>query len=218
MSDHHVILAEMREICCKGGLEKADAHENPFTQFHQWLNEAVMADIVEPNAMTLATSDATGRPSVRTVLLKGFDERGFCFFTNYRSRKAQDLESNPRASLLLHWREHERQVTISGSVERTTARESEAYFKTRPHGAQVGAWVSASQSAEIKDREQLEAREMELLEKWPPGTEVPLPESWGGYRLCPEEFEFWQGRPNRLHDRLRYRKAGDKWNIVRLSP
>jgi pyridoxamine 5'-phosphate oxidase len=174
--------------------------------------------MMEPNAMTLGTANERGYPSSRTVLLKGLDERGFCFFTNYRSRKATDLAENPRASLVFLWKELERQVLVRGMVSRTTREESEAYFRTRPHGSQIGAWVSEYQSASIRNREAMAEKEAELLARWPEGTAVPLPEFWGGFRLAPEAIEFWQGRPSRLHDRIAYQREDSCWKIKRLSP
>ena len=220
MSEHKVILGELRERYSKGGLDEANASPDPFIQFEQWLNEAVAADITEPNAMTLATADETGMPSARTVLLKGLDSDGFCFFSNYSSRKGQDLTANPQAALVFHWRELERQVAIRGSVSRTSERESLAYFQTRPHGSQIGAWVSENQTGEIPDRTYLQEREKDLLAKWPEGTEVPLPPFWGGFRLTPIYIEFWQGRPSRLHDRLAYTRDAPTadWRRARLSP
>ena len=218
MSEHKVILADLRERYCKGGLAEEEASPDPFVQFERWFEEAMAAGIIEPNAMTLATVDATGQPSARTVLLKRLDSDGFCFFTNYGSRKAQELEANPKASLVLLWRELERQVIVRGTVTRTSEDESLAYFRTRPRGSQIGAWVSEQQTSEIPNREHLQEREAELLEKWPEGTDVPLPDFWGGYRLTPEFIEFWQGRPSRLHDRLAYTREDDAWRRVRLSP
>lgn len=220
MSDHKVILAELRERYSRGGLEEADARPDPFVQFEQWLNAAVAAEIIEPNAMTLATADASGQPSARTVLLKGLDPDGFCFFTNFSSRKARDLEANPKASLVFHWRELERQIIVRGTVSRTSERESLAYFHTRPRGSQIGAWVSEWQTAPIPERAYLEEREREFLEKWPEGTEIPLPPFWGGYRVTPHYIEFWQGRPCRLHDRLAYSRKDPaaEWVMTRLSP
>lgn len=208
----------MRERYSRAGLDKSEVHDDPIVQFHRWLNDAVAADITEPNAMTLATADAEGHPSARIVLLKGLDERGFCFFTNYSSQKGRDLDANPHAAMVFLWKELERQVTVRGPVTRTDPDESDAYFRTRPHGSQIGAWVSEEQSSPIPDRQYLETREAEFLEKFPPGTRVPLPDFWGGYRLDPVVIEFWQGRPSRLHDRVVYTRTPDAWTIERFSP
>jgi pyridoxamine 5'-phosphate oxidase len=218
MDDSHVILAELRENYTQSGLRRADLDPDPIVQFRSWLDEAAGAGIVEPNAMTLATADREGQPSARTVLLKGLDERGFCFFTNYASRKGRDLEANPRAAVVFLWKELERQVTVRGTVEKTSVEESEAYFRTRPHGSQIGAWVSEKQTSEIPGRDMLEDRDQALLELHPEGSEVPLPPFWGGYRLTPGHIEFWQGRPGRLHDRLAYTRREDGWDLARLSP
>jgi pyridoxamine 5'-phosphate oxidase len=218
MSDPHVIMAELREHYSRAGLAEAEVYPDPIVQFQQWLNDAVAAEIVEPNAMTLATAGADGHPSARSMLLKGLDDRGFGFFTNYTSRKGRDLEANPRAALVFLWKELQRQVTVRGTIIRTTPDESEAYFRTRPQGSQIATWVSELQSAGIPNRDSLVAREIEFLERWPAGTEVPLPDNWGGYRLVPEVIEFWQGRPKRLHDRILYTRSGDGWQIGRLSP
>jgi pyridoxamine 5'-phosphate oxidase len=185
-------------------------------QFGHWFAEADAADLIEPNAMTLATADAGGRPSARMVLLKGFDERGFVFYTNYGSRKADELAGNPAVALVFWWPPLQRQVRIEGTVERVLREESEAYFRTRALGSRLGAWASA-QSRVIAGRAELEQRLQELTERYR-DREVPLPPFWGGYRVHPEVIEFWQNRPNRLHDRLRYRRVPDGWTIERLSP
>jgi pyridoxamine 5'-phosphate oxidase len=185
-------------------------------QFGRWFADAEAADLIEPNAMTLATADAGGRPSARMVLLKAFDQRGFVFYTNYGSRKAGELTGNPAAALVFWWPPLERQVRVEGGVERVTREESEAYFRTRPLGSRLGAWAS-EQSRVIVGRVDLERRLEELEARYGDG-EVPLPPFWGGYRVHPEVVEFWQHRPNRLHDRLRYRRVPGGWTIERLSP
>jgi pyridoxamine 5'-phosphate oxidase len=195
-------------------VEGALAEDWP-TQFGRWLAEAVAAGLTEPNAMVLATADAAGRPSARSVLLKGYDVRGFAFFTNYESRKGAELAANPYGSLVFPWYPLHRQVLVCGPVERTSRAETEDYFAIRPRGAQLGAWASA-QSQPIPDRAALESAWAAAEQRFP--DEVPAPPHWGGYRLAPTSVEFWQGRISRLHDRLRYRLAGDTWVVERLSP
>lgn len=210
-------LADLRKDYSLSGLLEKDLARDPFRQFDKWFQEAEAAKLVEPNAMTLATATADGRPSLRTVLLKGVDGRGFVFFTNYESRKGRELAGNPRASLLLPWLALERQVVIEGSVTKISREESGAYFHSRPRASQLGAWVS-QQSSIITGRAVLEEA-MKTLEKKYAGAEIPLPPHWGGYRVAPELVEFWQGRRSRLHDRLRYRReAGGEWTIERLAP
>ena len=189
---------------------------DPIAEFARWFAEAQAAEVEEPNAMVLATATPGGAPSARVVLLKGFDERGFVFFTDYRSRKGAELEANPRAALVLHWSELERQVRISGEVTRTSMEESETYYRSRPLGSRLGAWVS-HQSLAIPSREVLEDGLREVERRFA-GGEVPLPPYWGGYRVKPEAIEFWQGRENRLHDRIRYQREGPTWRIERLGP
>lgn len=188
---------------------------DPFEEFGRWYALAQETGLVEPSAMSLATCDPRGRPSLRTVLLRGWDGRGFCFYTNYESRKGKELAENPAAALLFYWDKLSRQVRIEGSVQKISFEESDAYFNGRPRGHRLAAWVS-EQSRVINGREALE-REMERLERRFPDT-VPRPPHWGGYRLGAERFEFWQGRANRLHDRLVYRRHGDLWLIERLAP
>jgi pyridoxamine 5'-phosphate oxidase len=205
----------MRWEYAREALAEADVDADPVVQFGRWFEQATQAGLLEPSAMTLATATPDGRPSARMVLLRGFDERGFCFYTNYESRKAAELAANPRAALVLWWDALERQVRIEGRVEPTSRAESEAYFASRPPGSQLSA--AASPQSQVIDRATLERRVAELATSLPDGM-VPLPDFWGGYRLTPEVVEFWQGRPNRLHDRLRYRRAGDAWVIERLAP
>ena len=210
-------VARLRKEYTRAGLKESDADPNPIEQFRTWFDEALAADLHEPNAMTLATATPDGRPSARVVLLKGFDEQGFVFYTNYEGRKAKELEENPRAALVFYWGELERQVRVEGRVERVSEEESNAYFGGRPRGSQLGAWVS-EQSRSIKRRDTLEERLRELETEYT-DREVPRPPFWGGYRLEPETIEFWQGRENRLHDRLRYhRSEGDGWQRERLQP
>jgi pyridoxamine 5'-phosphate oxidase len=210
-------IADLRREYASARLDEADVSHDPFVQFARWFAEAQEAELAEPNAMSLATATADGAPSVRIVLLKGFDERGFVFFTDYRSRKGRELEENPRAALAFYWGELERQVRITGSVARTSAEESRAYFATRPLGSRLGAWTS-HQSQVIPSRQALEEQLSEIERRFPDGG-VPLPDHWGGYRLRPETLEFWQGRPSRLHDRIRYvRQADGAWHRERLSP
>lgn len=215
-------LADLRENYTQSGLDIIDVHSNPFTQFKSWMDLAIASDIIEPNAMTLATANASGAPSSRIVLLKHYDEQGFCFFTNYSSRKGQDLAENPQASITIHWKELERQISIRGKVVKTSKLESENYFHMRPHSSQLGA-IASEQSHPVADRDTLEQREQDLIEKYPEGTTVPLPDFWGGYRIVPEYIEFWQGRPSRLHDRISYSRKlsssdANDWTIDRLCP
>jgi len=201
----------------RAGLVEADVDPDPVVQFGRWFDDANAAGLVEPSAMTLATAGADGVPSARMVLLRGVDRRGFVFYTNYDSRKAAELAANPRAALVFWWGELQRQVRVEGPVERTSQEESAAYFRTRPPGSRLSAWASP-QSRVIPGRAVLDERVAELAARHPDG-DVPLPPFWGGYRLVPEVVELWQGRPNRLHDRLRYtRAAAGGWRIQRLAP
>lgn len=213
-------IAAMRQSYLAGGLAEADLAADPLTQFDRWFTDAAAAGLREPNAMVLATASADGAPSARLVLLKGCDQDGFVFFTNYDSRKGTELRANPRAALLFPWHDLERQVRLEGGVERISAAESEAYFTERPRGSRLGAWASP-QSAVLPSRAELSTRLAAVERRFgsqdgdPP---VPLPQFWGGYRLLPQVVEFWQGRTDRLHDRLQYRRADGAWLVERLAP
>lgn len=201
----------------RASLNEADVPDDPVALLGQWLDAAVQARLTEPRAMTLATATADGAPSARMVLLRGVDRRGLVFFTNYQSRKGAELDANPRAALVLYWGPLERQVRVEGEVERVTAAESDAYFHSRPRGSRLSA-IASPQSEVIGGRHVLDARVAELVARYPDG-DVPRPPHWGGYRVVPQSFEFWQGQPDRLHDRLRYRRRADgTWTIERLAP
>jgi pyridoxamine 5'-phosphate oxidase len=209
-------LASLRRSYARASLGEGDVAADPIAQFLAWFDDAQAAELREPNAMTLATATPDGAPSARIVLLKGVDERGFVFYTDYRSRKGEELAANPRAALVFHWAELERQVRVTGTVARVSREESEAYYRTRPVDSRIGAWAS-HQSRPIAGRAELEAREADLARRYADG-DVPLPPHWGGYRVAPETVEFWQGRPSRLHDRLRYVRGDGAWRVERLSP
>ena len=221
MSDRD--LSDLRREYALGGLHESDLDPEPVTMFRRWLVDATAAGLHEPNAMVVSTVSPEGRPSSRIVLLKGLDERGFVFYTNYRSRKARELEANPACALLFPWHGVERQVRVEGPVSRLTAEENAAYFATRPRDSQVGAWASP-QSEVVPDRAMLDARYQEVGDRFA-GADIPLPEHWGGFRVAPELVEFWQGRRGRMHDRLRYRRAAGAsdgragaWLVERLAP
>ena len=208
-------IAGLRQEYMREQLEENDVAADPVTQFRAWFDEAVRAELPMVNAMTLATVSARGQPSARVVLLKGVDERGFVFYTDYDSRKGRELAANRNAALLFYWIELEREVRVEGVVERTSVAESDAYFASRPVGSRLAA-LSSRQSGVIADRQTLERAYADMERRH--GETPPRPEAWGGYRVTPHAVEFWQGRPNRLHDRLVYRKSGETWEIVRLAP
>ena len=207
-------IADLRQSYEKGILLEQDARASPFEQFGLWFDQALEQNVPEPTTMTLATADSQGRPSARIVLLKGFDDAGFVFYTNYNSRKGQDLAEQPWACLNFFWQPLERQVRLNGLIAKVSAQESDDYFHSRPLGSRLGAWVSAqSQPTTLAA---LEANTAAVQQKY--GDQPPRPPHWGGYRLVPEYFEFWQGRPSRLHDRLTYQRSGTSWALERISP
>ena len=210
-------LADLREDYRLAELNEANCASNPIEQFQKWFEEAQAAQLKEPNAMTLATATVDGKPSARIVLLKGIENDGFVFYTNYESPKGQDLAANPRCALTFYWADLERQVRIEGTVERVSPERSEEYFSTRPRGSRLGAWASR-QSAEIPSRGQLENRLAELEKQYEDTDTIPIPKYWGGYTVSPLFIEFWQGRTNRLHDRIAYRLLPGGWLRARLSP
>ena len=209
-------IASIRKDYMRHSLDESQAMSNPFRQFDIWWAEAMKSEIEEINAMTLATATRDGIPDARIVLLKGYDDNGFVFYTNYHSSKGQQMEENPRACLVFFWKELERQVRISGKIEKVSDAESDEYFHSRPQGSRIGAWVSP-QSQVIESRSILEHKEKEVSRSFE-GKEIPRPLHWGGYRLRPETFEFWQGRPSRLHDRIKYLQEDNGWKNERLAP
>ena len=211
-------VAHLRQNYTLTNLLETEVDPNPIKQFASWFQEALNADLLEPNAMTLATASRDGKPTARIVLLKGYDEKGFVFYTNYESTKGQQLIANPQAALVFLWDKLERQVRIEGKVVKISAEESDRYFHSRPVRSQIGAWTS-DQSRAIDNREVLEKRQQQLEQKYADGDTIPRPPHWGGFRVVPNVIEFWQGRPSRLHDRLVYRLQNDAtWTIERLSP
>jgi pyridoxamine 5'-phosphate oxidase len=215
---HRLSLAGVREEYHRGRLIEQRCETNPIVQFERWFKHAQAAELKEPNAMTLATATPDGRPSARVVLLKEVSDAGFVFYTNYSSRKARELETNPLAALTFYWPELERQVRVEGRVSRVPRAQSEAYFRLRPKGSRLGAWAS-HQSEVLPSREPLERRLVELQQLYANTDDIPTPEFWGGYLVAPDVIEFWEGRPNRLHDRMLYRKTEDGvWVLERLSP
>ena len=208
-------VADLRREYTFSGLRRRDLHPDPLQQFKNWFQAAIAAEVPEPNAMTLATVDTAGQPSCRVVLLKDIDARGFTFYTNYQSRKGRELAANPKAALTIFWPGLERQVNVRGACEKVSRQEAETYFKSRPIGSRLGAWAS-DQSTVIANRDALEDKLKQVITRF--GENPPLPDYWGGFRLIPEALDFWQGRPNRLHDRFLYTRKVESWQIDRLSP
>lgn len=209
-------LADIRRSYSSRELSESTIAGDPFEQFTVWMDEALNSKVIDPNAMTVSTVDSSCRPSARVVLLKGFSADGFVFFTNYESRKGHDLDSNPNISLHFFWPDLERQIVIQGTAKKTTADESQHYFSSRPRDSQLGAW-SSKQSSILKDRDELEHHFAEAEKRFE-GKEIPCPPFWGGFRVKPDRFEFWQGRISRLHDRICYERSESEWKIFRTSP
>lgn len=208
-------IQNLRRQYSKSTLSVSSVSKDPFKQFEKWFQDVLNSGFLEPNAMTLATASKAGKPSARVVLLKGIHDGGFVFYTNYKSKKGKDIEDNPYGSILFYWDSLERQVRIEGKIEKVSQQESEEYFNTRPYKSRVGAWAS-KQSTVIESRSSIVREFLKYMMKFK--THVPLPDVWGGYRLIPDSFEFWQGRPNRLHDRVRFTKNKGGWKIERLAP
>ena len=217
MSDRGRQLAALRQEYARVGLREADLPTDPLILFEQWLADAVASGMHEPTAMAVSTVGPAGAPACRLVLLKSADERGLVFYTNYRSRKALDLADDPRCAAVFPWHDVLRQVRVEGTAERLSSPESDAYFATRPRSSQLGAWASP-QSEEVPDREFLDRAYEDTALRWPEPTAIPRPEHWGGIRIVPGVFEFWQGRPARMHDRIRYSRVGEAWKFRRLAP
>lgn len=217
MTDH-AQLTDLRLSYQKGQLERGQLHEDPRQQFEGWLDHALSTDLPEPYAFSLATADAEGRPHVRTLLLRGVTDAGLVFYTNYDSEKGQNLAVNPWAEMLFYWPLLEQQVRIHGQVQRMDAVQSTAYFHTRPRDSQLGAWASTPQSGVVPDRAAFEQRYVQVQAQYAPNQPIPRPAFWGGYVLTPSRYEFWQGRPNRMHDRFRYSRSDAGWQIDRLMP
>lgn len=215
MSDSTQWFESLRVSYEQGELNESDVTHNPLDQFNTWLQEAIKNQVPEPNAMVLATVNKEGQPGARNVLLKSADDNGFIFFSNKNSDKAADLKQNPHCTLLFSWLSQHRQVIVKGKAEEISRQESNTYFQTRPYGSRISAWVS-EQSQVIKNREELETKVKEFMDKYP--ENVPMPDYWGGFLVKPESIEFWQGRPSRLHDRIRFTKKGNVWTIERISP